>query len=297
MVHVEHLGKRYPPPLGRFGKSHTALVDVAFEAHKGEIVAIVGPNGAGKSTLLKILVGLLLPDEGTVTVLDQSPLLSRGRIGMVHPEERSFSYRLSIAENLSFYGRLHGLPSQTIRTRSEELLSTLGLDVSPKERFGRLSSGQKQRVAIARGLLHDPDLLLLDEPTRGLDPLAVKHFRDLVLAYLSKDRTILLASHNLHEVESLAHRVVLLHQGKVKAIAPPGELALKLGLEKRFRLTLRHPWPAPIPQGWEMFQEGHVLEGVLNMEALVKDSMDRELGILSLESIGTDLESALGTLS
>ncbi len=211
-----------------WGEKVPALRGVSFAIPRGNLVGLLGPNGAGKTTLLKILCGLVLPDGGRAEVLGvragSSALASV--LGLVHGEERSFYWRLTARENLEFFARLHHLAGRSRSGRVDELLRRVKLDKDADRRFGDFSSGMRQRLAIARALLADPPVLLMDEPTRSLDPVSAGEQRDWIRDELHGrlGKTVLLATHNLREAESLCDRVVVIARGEVRADAPPQEL-------------------------------------------------------------------------
>jgi ABC-2 type transport system ATP-binding protein len=199
----------------------TALDAVSLEARPGEIFGLLGPNGAGKTTLLKILACLVLPTRGRALVdgidVARDERRVKRRIGFVTSDERSFYWRLTGRENLHFFARLYGLDAEASRRRSAELLDAMELGPVAEQQFLGYSSGMKQRLAIARALLHDPPILCLDEPTRSLDPIAAKHLRRFVVGRLNRERgkTILLATHNLQEAEEICPRLMILDRGRI----------------------------------------------------------------------------------
>jgi ABC-2 type transport system ATP-binding protein len=209
--------------LRPFGKAEhiTALHDVSLEAGEGEIFGLLGPNGAGKTTFLKILACLVLPTEGRA-VVNGSDVAHDGRavkrsIGFVTSDERSFYWRLTGRENLHFFARLYGLEAAEARRRCQALLEAVDLGPVADQQFMSYSSGTKQRLSIARALLHDPPVLCLDEPTRSLDPIAAKHLRRFVIGTLNRERgkTVILATHNLQEAEEMCGRLAVLDHGRV----------------------------------------------------------------------------------
>jgi ABC-2 type transport system ATP-binding protein len=207
----------------------TALHDVTFEAARGEIFGLLGPNGAGKTTLLKILSCLILPTQGRAVVgghdVQQAEARVKSSIGFVTSDERSFYWRLSGRENLHFFARLCNLPPDRVRPRCQELLDRLELSDKADHTFMTYSSGMKQRMAVARALLHDPPVLYMDEPTRSLDPLAARHLRTFVGEELNRreGKTILLATHNLTEAEELCSRIAILHRARIRRMGTLAE--------------------------------------------------------------------------
>jgi ABC-2 type transport system ATP-binding protein len=220
-----------------------ALRGVDLQVREGEIFGLLGPNGAGKTTLLKILSCLVLPDKGKAVVgghETRREYLVKKQIGLVHSDERSFYWRLSARENLRFFARLYDVPGEGINGRIEELLLRVDLLESADRPFADYSSGMKQRVAIARALLHDPPILLMDEPTRSLDPVSSLSLREFILDELSQrdGKTILLATHNLREAEAISDRIAILVKGKVRQVGTVPEIRRWGVREQKFRLEL-----------------------------------------------------------
>jgi ABC-2 type transport system ATP-binding protein len=240
-VSIEHLSKTYPPLLARLKQilrrpvkpPVEALSDVSFDVHEGEIFGLIGRNGAGKTTLTKIVATLVQPTSGRVTVRGFDSVRDdervRAQVGLATAEERSFYWRLTAEQNLMFFARLYGLNDAQARRRIIEVLRQLELLELATRRFGEMSTGNKQRLAVARALLAKPPVLLLDEPTRSLDPLAASRVRELIaaLAAGTPPVSILLTSHNLVEVEELCERVAVISAGRIRALdAPPALRAL-----------------------------------------------------------------------
>jgi ABC-2 type transport system ATP-binding protein len=198
-----------------------ALKDVSFQVPEGAIFGLLGPNGAGKTTLLKILSCLVLPTTGEARVGGHDTRLAEGQVkrllGFVTSDERSFYWRLTGKENLQFFGSLYQMRGKPLLDRIHFLLDRLDLTEQAEKPFRDYSSGMKQRLAVARALLHDPPVLLLDEPTRSLDPISAKHLRRFIAEELNgkEKKTLLLATHNLQEAEQLCHRVAVLSHGRI----------------------------------------------------------------------------------
>ena len=237
-ISISELSKTYPVPFARLKaflrrKTKTpveALRDVSFDVYRGEIFGLIGRNGAGKTSLTKIVATLVQPTRGSVsvngfdTVHDDEKV--RMQVGLSGAEERSFYWRLTSEQNLIFFARLYGLGDRVAKQRIAALFAQLELEDVVRKRFGELSTGNKQRLAVARALLPNPPVLLLDEPTRSLDPLAASRMRDLIKTLARQDPpvTILFTSHNLAEVETLCSRVAIISAGEIRAVDSPTNL-------------------------------------------------------------------------
>lgn len=213
----------------------TTLEGVNLRVKEGEVLGLLGPNGAGKSTLIKILCTLILPTEGKAYVngydVVKEGQKTRSSIGFITTDERSFYWRLSGRENLQFFATLHNLSPSQVRSKVEELLDVVHLKNRADEPFLNYSAGMKQRMAIARGLLNDPSVLFMDEPTRSLDPGAAKSLRDFIKEHIvaEKGKTVFISTHQLDEAEQLCDKIAILDDGRIKAQGSPSEL--KGGLE------------------------------------------------------------------
>ena len=237
-ISVRNLSKTYPVPFRRLRAFFRrpvkdpveALRDVSFEVETGEIFGLIGRNGAGKTTLTKIVATLVQPTTGSVAVRGHDSVTDdehvRGEIGLATAEERSFYWRLTSEQNLMFFARLHGLSDRLAKQRIKDLFAKLELEELARRRFGELSTGNKQRLAVARSMLTNPPVLLLDEPTRSLDPLAAARMREMIhlLAQQDPPVTIFLTSHNLSEVDTLCGRVAIISRGRIRAIDTPRNL-------------------------------------------------------------------------
>jgi ABC-2 type transport system ATP-binding protein len=204
-------------------KVFTALKSVDLEVDEGDRIAVLGPNGAGKTTFLKLVGGLLLPSEGEILVNSHNTLYhnaaARKSVGFVMNEERSFFWRLTGRQNLEFFAALDNLSGANLKERSQELIRFVGLEAHIDQPVATYSSGTKQRLAIARGLIAEPDVLILDEPTRTLDPVACEELIDLINERLHKTsrKTILIATHRLEEAMKLCNKVLIINQGRAVA--------------------------------------------------------------------------------
>lgn len=200
----------------------TALSQASLEVQPGDRIAVMGPNGAGKTTLLKLMGGLLFPSEGEVLVNGQSTLhhnaAARKSIGFVFNEERSFFWRLTGAQNLEFFGALDNLSGRELRERIQYLLELVGLRDHGDKVVSAYSTGMKQRLALARVLLAEPDVLILDEPTRALDPVACDEVVELILDNIHRNsrKTLLIATHRPEEATVLCDKVVIVEGGRIR---------------------------------------------------------------------------------
>ncbi|MBA2526389.1 MAG: ABC transporter ATP-binding protein [Pyrinomonadaceae bacterium] len=251
-ISISRLSKTYPVPLARlkaFLRRKTkapveALRDVSFDIYRGEIFGLIGRNGAGKTTLTKIVATLVQPTRGTVTVNGCDSVHDdekvRMQVGLSGAEERSFYWRLTSEQNLLFFARLYGLGDRVATQRIAALFAQLELEDVIRKRFGELSTGNKQRLAVARALLPNPPVLLLDEPTRSLDPLAALRMRELIKTLARQDPpvTILFTSHNLAEVETLCSRVAIISAGEIRAVDSPTNLRSINSNAEVIRLTV-----------------------------------------------------------
>jgi ABC-2 type transport system ATP-binding protein len=211
MISVQHLTKKYG--------SFTAVNDISFEVEKGEIVGFLGPNGAGKSTTMKILTGYLPPTSGRASiagfdVFGQS-IEARKRIGYL-PENTPLYTDMKVGEYLKYRAALKGVPMSKVRERVGDVLDLCQIADREKQLIGALSKGYRQRVGLADALVHDPDLLILDEPTIGLDPNQIRTVRELI-KNLAQKRTVLISTHILPEVEIMCSRVIVIHKGQIRA--------------------------------------------------------------------------------
>jgi ABC-2 type transport system ATP-binding protein len=209
-------------------KEVVALDRLSLSVGEGELFGILGPNGAGKTTTIKVLTTLLIPTDGTASVLGLDVVRDtqkvRRRIGFVFGGERGLYYRVSGRDNLHYFAELYGLPPDQIRPRSEELLGMVGLNDRADEKVEGYSRGMKQRLHLARALLHDPPVLFLDEPTSGLDPIGARELRDTIRQLHERGKTIVLTTHYMFEADSLCDRVAVINQGKLIALGTPADL-------------------------------------------------------------------------
>ena len=236
-VEVEEIVRVFEPRRRRRGEAVVALNGVSLGIPEGEIHGLLGPNGAGKTTLVKILSTVLLPTSGRARVLGHDVVDETKRvrplIGIVFGGERGLYTRLTARQNLEYWGALYRLPAAEVRERARALLERVGLVERADQRVEEYSRGMKQRLHLARGLIGDARVLFLDEPTTGMDPLAARDFRRLIAELKGEGRTILLATHDMVEAETVCDRVTLIDRGNVIATESPRSLGRLLSRFQR----------------------------------------------------------------
>ncbi len=216
---VERLGKT----LGK----NQVLRGISFQAQHGEIFGLLGPNGAGKTTTLRIICTLLSPDSGTVEVLGfdtrTAPEEVRRRIGVVTADIGVYP-RLSARENIAYFAQLSEVPDRELRRRVDAVIERLDIGSFADQRAESLSSGQRQKVAIARAIIHDPQVLMFDEPTSNLDVLASREVREFMVESKGRGKCVIFSTHVMHDAERLCDRITILHEGRVVASGPTAEV-------------------------------------------------------------------------
>lgn len=223
VVSVKGLKKVFKDFWGR--PKARAVNDVSFEIKRGQVFGLLGPNGSGKSTTVKILLGLLYPTKGHVEVFGHSPrhVQTKSRIGYLPEESYLYKY-LDSAETIDFFGSLFDLPKDERKRRSEQLLEMVGLKNVQRRTVGEFSKGMQRRIGLAQALINDPDLVILDEPTAGLDPIGCREVKDLILALAKRGKTVILSSHLLSDVEDVCDQAVIYYGGKIQAQGTMNEL-------------------------------------------------------------------------
>jgi len=203
----------------------TAVADLDLEIFPREVFGLLGPNGSGKSTALKMILGLLFPTRGRIAVFGKAPtdVRTKARIGFL-PEESYLYPFLDARETLDYYGRLFQQPRRMRRKRIEMLLEMVGLRAVAYRRVGEYSKGMQRRIGLAQALINDPDLLILDEPTSGMDPIGTKQFKDLIRTLALRGKTVLLSSHLLADVEDVCDRICILYGGRQRAVGDINDL-------------------------------------------------------------------------
>ena len=236
MIQVEHLTKRYA--------GHTALNDLSFSVEKGRIAGFLGPNGAGKSTTMRILSTFMPATSGRVVMAGydilRKPLEVRRRIGYM-PENNPLHLDMRVAEYLRFRGSLRGMSGQALQKRTEEVLEQCDLKEVSKKIIGQMSKGYRQRVGVADAILHRPEVIMLDEPTIGLDPHQVRLFRHMI-ASLAQNHTVLLSTHILSEVEILCDHILILQGGRLLANNTREEIQKRVGSLTQCLAEIQAPW-------------------------------------------------------
>jgi sodium transport system ATP-binding protein len=237
MIEVTNLSKQFPSVL--------AVDDISFTTNRGEVFGLLGPNGAGKTTTLRMILSILTPTSGQILVdgidVCRNPLAARGRIGCVL-EDNGVYERLTAEENVAFFGELFGLSRDVIRERTARLFEALDMKDFARRRASTFSKGMKQKTAIARALIADPPVLVMDEPTAGLDVPTQRMIQDLLKGYKREGRTILYSTHIMSEAEELCDRVAILDHGRIRGIGTLAELKARTqqaNLEEVFMQLVR----------------------------------------------------------
>ncbi len=297
MIHVQHVTKRYG--------DHTAISDVSFSVEKGEVLAFLGPNGAGKTTTMRILTCFMPATEGQATVAGfdclEQPNDVKRHIGYL-PETPPVYQELTVHEYLTFVGRLRGLAGAGLSQRMDRVIDRLSLGPVRARLIANLSRGYRQRVGLAQALLHDPPVLILDEPTVGLDPKQIIEIRQLIKD-LSHSHTIILSTHILPEATAICQRVVIINGGRIVAEDTPEQLSARLRRSEKLSLTVKSP-----PGDW--LSQLRQVDGVLAVSnpegqptVLVETELGRDIredlaryvvthgwGLLELKTVSMTLE-------
>ena len=287
-----------------------ALRDINLHIEKGEIFGFLGPNGAGKTTLLKILSCLILPTQGKASVNGfdtRHEKKVKESIGLVTSDERSFYWRLSGSENLKFFAKLYNIPAKKVQSRVRELIERMDLKDIAGRPFMSYSSGMKQRLSIARALLHDPPIVFMDEPTRSLDPQSAINIREFIKKELNgnEGKTILLATHNLREAEVLCDRMAIMSKGMIREIGTV-ERIRRIGLTGWMYSLEVQDLPPEIRGKFKITREKKTTNGNIIIEVsfeeqgglniLLETIMKNGGKILSCDSLEPDLEDAFSRI-
>jgi ABC-2 type transport system ATP-binding protein len=234
-IEVSDLCRTYRTHVGIVRRRRTdvqALAGISFEVERGELFGLLGPNGAGKTTTIKILTTLLLPSSGSARVLGFDPAREPGeirrRVGHVFGGDRGLYDRLSALDNLRYFADLYRVPVREKRARIDHLVELVGLKGRERQRVETYSRGMRQRLHIARGLLHDPEVLFLDEPTIGLDPVGAREVRETIAGLREQGKTILLTTHYMYEADELCQGIAVIAGGRIVAAGTPAELKARV---------------------------------------------------------------------
>ncbi len=251
-IAIQGLTKIYPIPFRR--QKLVAVRDLSLTVEPGQVYGLLGPNGSGKSTTMKIILGLVSPTSGTTQIFgrDSSEVSSREQVGFL-PENPYFYKFLTGTETLRFYGKICGLKGAELRDRVGELLALVGLENARDRRLGGYSKGMLQRIGLAQALVQNPRLLVLDEPTAGVDPAGSREIRDLILDFKGRGITVMLCSHLLAQVQEICDRVGILHQG---VLVREGPLAELISIENQTELILENATPELLARIAEMARAG-----------------------------------------
>jgi sodium transport system ATP-binding protein len=213
MIDIQHVSKIFPDKK----KNIEAVKDISFQIKNGDVVGLLGENGAGKTTLLRMISTIMQPSEGQIYMdginIHKDPMKIKGKIGVLFGSETGLYDRLSARENLAYFAKLHGLSKHETQTRIDYLSVRFGMKEYLDRRVGAFSKGMRQKVTIARTLIHDPDIILLDEPTTGLDITSANMFRELIHQLRKEGKTIIFSSHIMEEVKQLCQSIVMIHKG------------------------------------------------------------------------------------
>jgi len=247
-ISIQNLTKVYPIPFKR--EKVTAVQDLSLTVEAGQVYGLLGPNGSGKSTTMKIVLGLVTPTSGKTEIFgrDSTTVESREDVGFL-PENPYFYKYLTGEETLHFYGKLCGLSRARIRDRSKELLKLVGLEDAAARRLGGYSKGMLQRIGLAQAMIQEPRLLVLDEPTAGVDPAGSREIRDLILDFKQRGITVLLCSHLLEQVQEICDRVGILDHG---VLIREGVLGDLISIENQTEIILENAPPELLAQIREM---------------------------------------------
>jgi ABC-2 type transport system ATP-binding protein len=238
-ISIQNVTKIYPIPFRR--ETVVAVKDLSLDVQPGQVYGLLGPNGSGKSTTMKIVLGLVSPTSGRTEIFGRNSrdVESREDVGFL-PENPYFYKFLTGEETLHFYGKICGLHGAKLRDRTKELLQLVGLEGAANRRIGGYSKGMLQRIGLAQALVQEPRLLVLDEPTAGVDPAGSREIRDLILDFKKRGITILLCSHLLGQVQEICDRIGILHEG---ALVREGKLDELISIENQTELILENATP------------------------------------------------------
>lgn len=293
--------------LTKFYGDHKAVNQISFEVREGEIVGFLGPNGAGKSTTMKIVTCFLSPSEGKVEVNGFDVVNDSAKVKKITgylPEHNPLYQDLYIREYLQYVGKLYKLKGADLKRRVDEIINLTGLEKEQNKKIEELSKGYKQRVGLAQALIHDPDILVLDEPTTGLDPNQIVEVRNLIKS-ISKTKTVLLSTHIMQEVKAICDRVVIIHDGKIVADDTVNELQKRMSSMISTRIQLdEHIEPSlllkieGVDSVKELEDNTYLISSVNDVrKQLTKFTTDNDLNLLELRLLEDSLEDIFMSLT
>ena len=299
MIEAVNLTKRYPKDIPRLKRAKARMKGEKLErsviavdglnmlVERGQVYGFIGPNGAGKTTTIKMLIGLMPPSSGTATVcgcdVKEEPQRVLGRIGYM-PEIPAFYPRVSVLDSLKYGSRLYRISKSLIPARIDRVLNTVGLSDERKKKCGKLSFGMKKRLSLAHALLNEPELLILDEPTGGLDPMGKRDFRQLLRDLSERNITIFMSSHLLAEVQKICTHVGIINNGRLRTSGSMEELQKKISERAKVRMEIKVTSALKIPLA--MIRK---TDGVIN----VKVSGNTMTVMASREGVSSEINSML----
>jgi ABC-2 type transport system ATP-binding protein len=294
MIQAEDLSKQ-------FG-DYWAVDGVHLDVRPGQVLALLGQNGAGKTTTVRMLTSILLPTRGRASIAGydvvRQPEQVRASVGVL-TEQHGLYLRMTGGEYLDFYGRIYNLDAATRRRRSAELLGYFGLAEAARQRIGEYSKGMRQKLALARTLIHEPPVLLLDEPTSAMDPESARLVRDSIASLRSANRTIVICTHNLVEAEALADHVAIIRRGRILVSGAVEELKARLLGPAMYEVRMRNGWRGgtlSLPPGVELVSESgtgarfRVADAEASNPALLRQMMTRGDEIVTMQEVPRTLE-------
>lgn len=303
MIQIDSLVKRYGSKL--------AVDNISLIVKKGEILGLLGPNGAGKSTTMKIIMGLLKPDRGEISVkgvsIKNNPTAIKKILGFV-PQDLAIYENMSVYENVMFFGGLYGLSGKVLKEAALDALVSTGLNDSQKEKAKRISGGMKRRLNIACAIVHKPELIIMDEPTVGIDPQSRNHILESVLKFNKDGATVIYTSHYMEEVETVCSRVGIIDYGKLIALGSKEELKSSIKQDERIMIELGENKPNVVDElkGLsgikKVISEGNQLEIMTgNAQLAVQDVLyvisKEGAGVKNISLVEPDLENVFLTLT
>ena len=304
-VRVEHLHKLFYSVQGfwrRTRKPVVAVEDISFAIPRGQLFGMVGPNGAGKTTTVKMLSTLLLPTSGTARIFGfdlKDTENIRPRIGFTFGGTKGLYSRLSGLDNLKYFAELYRLDPAIISRRIHELLEVVGLAGRKNDRVETYSNGMQQRLHLARALLHDPQLIFLDEPTVGIDPVGAREIRQLIKGLAERGTTILLTSHYMYEVEELCDRIAIINHGSIVALDTPSSLKARSSGDSVIVIQTPNgggPLQAVLPSLQKYISTIHSTSGTWSLHTRAPSKILNELTPLLDQNLITNLEVRNATL-